>query len=313
MTFRQVLFGIAATYLFGSNTVTAQVSLGSITTRMHNVAGEVFVLSERVLEVRGFVYDGEAPAVYFWADTNAVPSSSGYRLFDGSPFNGCGVTPLPEEADGSVTYRVEFPDGGSIMDILGGSISLWCEQFAVSFGEVIIPSTLTGIPETASGPDLECFENVEETPVATPMSAPVATPRAAPVPPPTTATAPTAPVAAPRTAPVPAPTTATAPTAPVAAPRTAPVPAPTTVTVPAPSTTTTEVPVATADSEPFLIGNLTTLAHEVTGTVYLISDHIIEIRVCVYMMLEECYPIHVILIRYHLFASANYPGIYVRW
>ena len=290
MAFRQVLFGIAATYLIGIDTVTAQVSLGSITTRMHNVAGEVFVLSERVLEVRGFVYDGEAPAVYFWADTNAVPSSSGYRLFDGSPFNGCGVTPLPEEADGSVTYRVEFPDGGSIMDILGGSISLWCEQFAVSFGEVIIPSTLTGIPETASGPDLECFENVEETPVATPMSAPVATPRAAPVPP---------------------PTTATAPTAPVAAPRTAPVPAPTTVTVPAPSTTTTEVPVATADSEPFLIGNLTTLAHEVTGTVYLISDHIIEIRVCVYMMLEECYPIHVILIRYHLFASANYPGIYV--
>jgi hypothetical protein len=34
------------------------------------------------------------------------------------------------------------------------------------------------------------------------------------------------------------------------------------------------------ETEAFLIGNLTTRAHNVTGTVYLISDHIIEIRVC---------------------------------
>jgi Electron transfer DM13 len=33
------------------------------------------------------------------------------------------------------------------------------------------------------------------------------------------------------------------------------------------------------ETEPYLIGNLTTRAHNVTGTVYLISDHIIEIKV----------------------------------
>ena len=34
------------------------------------------------------------------------------------------------------------------------------------------------------------------------------------------------------------------------------------------------------ETEPYLIGNLTTRAHNVTGTVYVVSDHIIEIRVC---------------------------------
>ena len=36
----------------------------------------------------------------------------------------------------------------------------------------------------------------------------------------------------------------------------------------------------TVEAEPLLIGNLTTRAHGATGTVYLISNHIIEIQVC---------------------------------
>jgi hypothetical protein len=39
-----------------SSLVNAQISVGSFTTRAHQVAGEVFVLSERVLEIRDFVY-----------------------------------------------------------------------------------------------------------------------------------------------------------------------------------------------------------------------------------------------------------------
>ena len=41
------------------------------------------------------------------------------------------------------------------------------------------------------------------------------------------------------------------------------------------------------ETEPFLIGNLTTRAHNVSGTVYLISDHIIEIKVCVLYAAKE--------------------------
>ena len=39
---------------------------------------------------------------------------------------------------------------------------------------------------------------------------------------------------------------------------------------------------ALEDNESYLIGDLTTRAHNVTGTVYLISDHIVEIKVCFY-------------------------------
>ena len=253
---------ITAMYLcIAAHTVNAQsaeVPLGSFVTLMHNVAGDVVLLNERVLEVRGFVYDGEAPAVYFWADTNAVPSNAGYRLNDGAPNNGCGIAPLPVEADGSVTYRVEFPDGKTINDLLGGSISLWCEQFSVSFGEVIIPTTLSNVPLTSSGPDLECSANVDETPVAAPtlVSAPITPPTATEE----------VPVAAPMSVPVSAPTI----------PDEAPVVAPTSVTVPAPTVTNGD--------EPYLLGNLTSRAHNVTGTVYLISDHIIEIRVCALLL-----------------------------
>jgi hypothetical protein len=221
-----IVSGLTALYLFTAGNValaqSTELSLGSITTRMHNVAGDVVLLSDRLLEVRSFVYDGEAPAVYFWADTNAVPSSGGFRLNDGSPFNGCGVTSLPEEADGSVTYRVEFPDGKSIFDIQGGSISLWCEAFSVSFGEVIVPTlTSSSVPDTSSGPALQCSANVEETPVASPTSG---TTTGAPVALPTTAAAPVASPTVGATSDAP-PTTVTAPVA-----------SPTSVTDPAPTT-----------------------------------------------------------------------------
>ena len=40
------------------------------------------------------------------------------------------------------------------------------------------------------------------------------------------------------------------------------------------------------ETEAFLIGNLTTRAHNVTGKVYLISEHVIEIRVCLLDLLK---------------------------
>ena len=207
----------AATHLFiTDHKVVAQstgISLGNLTTRMHSVAGEVFVLSERVLEVRGFVYDGTAPTVYFWVDTNPVPSTNGLRLNDGSPNNGCGLTPLPKEANGTITYRVEFPDDTYIYEFLGGSISLWCETAQTNFGEVIIPNPLGSIPEENSGPELQCALIVEETPSVSPSSTPVSapittTPSKAPVVSPTSTTVPTK--STPVSAPVPlVPTSAT--------------------------------------------------------------------------------------------------------
>ncbi|CAB9531981.1 domon domain-containing protein (Partial), partial [Seminavis robusta] len=82
----------------------AELVLGTFTDRAHDITGEVVALSDRVLEVRGFGYDGTAPDAFFWADTNAVPSENGFILEDGAPSNNCGQDRLGF-ADGSQTYR----------------------------------------------------------------------------------------------------------------------------------------------------------------------------------------------------------------
>jgi hypothetical protein len=156
-------------FLLLSSTVAvqaAEISIGSFTTRNHDVTGEIVAISDRVLEVRNFVFDGDAPNAFFWADTNSSPTSNGYILQDGAPSNSCGASKLPG-ADGSSTFIVEFPEGTSIKDVLGGSISVWCEQFAANFGEVIIPASLEGLAAATDGPELSCSEN-PDAPVEVP-------------------------------------------------------------------------------------------------------------------------------------------------
>jgi Electron transfer DM13 len=103
-----------------------------------------------------FCSTGAAPDSFIWADRNPVPSDDGFFLLEASPSKTCGDSPLMGAADGTQTYRVEFPDGTSIYDILGGSISVWCRTFAVSFGEVLVPTTLDGSFDGPNEPDLQC-------------------------------------------------------------------------------------------------------------------------------------------------------------
>jgi hypothetical protein len=134
----------------------AEIFLGSLTTNAHLVSGDVYLLSERILEVRNFVYDGEGPAGFFWVDTESEPTTGGRVISDGSPSLGCAMTsddtPLPRQE--GVTQRVEFPEGVTINDFLGGSLSVWCEEFAANFGSLTLPSSLEVIP--SPGPVLEC-------------------------------------------------------------------------------------------------------------------------------------------------------------
>jgi Electron transfer DM13 len=131
-----------------------EVVLGTFTNPDHGVVGDIVALSERVLEVRGFAYDGNAPDAFFWADTSAVASENGFILADGGPSNNCGASPL-EFADGTQTYRVEFPEGTSLADVAGGSISVWCRAFGANFGQVLIPEDLSGLKKSEQGPELQ--------------------------------------------------------------------------------------------------------------------------------------------------------------
>jgi hypothetical protein len=103
---------------------------------------------------------GAAPDAYFWADTNSTPSADGFILLDAATGDAeglCGDEALTSQADGSLTYRIEFPEGKSVSDVLGGSISIWCRTFAANFGEIVIPTNLTDIP--TNGPKLSCTES----------------------------------------------------------------------------------------------------------------------------------------------------------
>lgn len=140
-----------------------EASLGTFQNTQHRVDGEVVVISESVIEIRGFTYDGTAPAVYFWGDTSPNASRGGYILNDAAPLNSCGSAPLPRQnVDGSTTYVIEFPEGMTIRDIAGGSISVWCEAFAANFGQVQVPETLN-VASTSDGPALSCSDSPTST------------------------------------------------------------------------------------------------------------------------------------------------------
>jgi len=89
------------------------IFLGPLVERDHDVNGEVYVLSERVLEIRNFEYDGTGPAAYWWIDTAAVPSSGGSALLSVANTPSCGMM-IGFAADGTRTARVEFPEGMTI-------------------------------------------------------------------------------------------------------------------------------------------------------------------------------------------------------
>ena len=58
------------------------------------------------------------------------------------------------------------------------AFSVWCEAFSANFGEVVIPATLSGLTNTASGPKLLCSVPV---PVPVPISLPIPVPLPVPV------------------------------------------------------------------------------------------------------------------------------------
>ena len=109
-----MLFRICSLLILALGSSAQEINIGSFRERQHNVSGDVVALSERVLEIRNFEYDGQGPAVYFWIDTSSVPSSGGKGLV--SPWNApaCGKR-LGRSADGTETVRVELPEGSSLL------------------------------------------------------------------------------------------------------------------------------------------------------------------------------------------------------
>jgi len=131
------------------------IELGNLVTRAHAVSGTVVVLSDRLVEFRNLNFDGRAPAAFFYASSSNPPRSGGLLLV--STAHGCNLDNDLPRADGTVTWTAEFPEGTSLRDFSGGSLSIWCEAVAENFGEVPVPSDLATLIDAADGPALECF------------------------------------------------------------------------------------------------------------------------------------------------------------
>lgn len=125
------------------------------------IAGTVRIVSDRVIEVDNFNYAGGAPDPFFWIHPDPEPTvEDGVILQDTTPSNSCGTTTLdPVLADGQTTYRLEIPEGYTIYDFEGGSISVYCRAMFVNLGSVEIPEDIAelAVLPVMDDDDMECM------------------------------------------------------------------------------------------------------------------------------------------------------------
>lgn len=96
------------------------ISLGEFTTRAHEVAGTVEIVSDRIIKITDFIYDGTGPAAFFWIDSEPNPSNpTGKIAYDVG--GSCGSAALAA-FNGDEVF-VELPS--SVKNYLGGSLSVW--------------------------------------------------------------------------------------------------------------------------------------------------------------------------------------------
>jgi hypothetical protein len=94
--------------------------IAELETKSHNVKGTAKIVDNRTIEVSGFHYDGQGPAVYWYGAKNGN-FEEGFQIGD----------ELTQSYSGE-TVTLELPDGKTLDDLDG--ISVWCVEFSVDFG-----------------------------------------------------------------------------------------------------------------------------------------------------------------------------------
>ncbi|KAJ8025455.1 Protein Skeletor, isoforms B/C [Holothuria leucospilota] len=116
--------------------------IGDFTGTIHKVTGTVYAVDERTFYIRGFSYDGTAPATVFYTGTTQEPAAGGLSI----------PVPGAQDPNNLREYNLEdvmitIPDGRTIKDFRW--LSVWCVSVGVNFGHVNIPDNLV-TPETKS-------------------------------------------------------------------------------------------------------------------------------------------------------------------
>ena len=126
---------------FGSATFAAPPSLyeragwlADIPMGVHLVQGEATIITDRIIHVEHFTYDGAAPLVYFY-----LGETDDYDAF----LNGLEVPPLLDRAYDDESLVLLLPEGTSLDGY--GAISVWCAQFQVNFGSAPFVAPVTSV------------------------------------------------------------------------------------------------------------------------------------------------------------------------
>ncbi|KAL7731008.1 hypothetical protein ACLKA6_014229 [Drosophila palustris] len=110
--------------------------IGSLTRLHHGVSGDVYAVDSRTIFIKKFNYDGEAPAAYFYVGNTARPSNEGAARLRDERGGTASLTRRYRNKD----ITLSLPEGKTLRDVKW--FSVWCDEFAVNFGDVAIPSTL---------------------------------------------------------------------------------------------------------------------------------------------------------------------------
>ncbi|XP_022663529.1 protein Skeletor, isoforms B/C-like isoform X2 [Varroa jacobsoni] len=110
------------------------VRIGKLTQYFHDVAGEVFVVDDKTLFLKGFSYDGQGPDAYFWAGTSQKTDGSGFII----PNERGSLTKLGQYRNKDLILRL--PGNKSVRNIQW--ISIWCKKFSANFADLYLPRNL---------------------------------------------------------------------------------------------------------------------------------------------------------------------------
>ena len=91
--------------------------------------GSLFIKDENTLLLKNFEYDGEGPDAFFYVGTDGEPSAQGLKL---DYPEGDSESKLPGFTGEDV--EIKLPEGYEASKLKW--FSVWCRQFAVSFGDV---------------------------------------------------------------------------------------------------------------------------------------------------------------------------------
>jgi len=122
------------------------IMIGELSTKQYEVAGTLYAVDEETLLIKDFNYNGEGPDAFFYIGTkDKQPSSRGEIIRYPQEQDKCDGEAKVLGAYNKQDVTLRLPKGFKISTDLKW-FSVWCRQYSVNFGSVIVPGNLQ-IPE----------------------------------------------------------------------------------------------------------------------------------------------------------------------